>query len=183
MYISLFEPNVALGKTINLPLLKLSALIVPTCPAALPNFIVPKSKGPLILIVPLFCISTLSIYAFGPFIVMSPASSLLEPSSLLACAPETFRFIVPLLLFFITPPVPAKIPVPVELFTFIVPPILSISEPKSTNTPCAFSPLTFIIPVFFILELFVAAIPLASFPLTLIVPSFIKVDDLVACIP
>ena len=135
----------------------------------------------MILIVPLFCISTLSIYAFGPFIVISPASSLLEPSSLLACAPGLPIFIVPV--FFITPPVPAKIPVPVELFTLIVPPWLSTSEPKSTKTPCAFSPVILTIPLLIILELFVAAIPLASFPPTLIVPSFFNVEDSVACIP
>ena len=162
-------------------MLKLSALIVPICPAALPNFIVPKSKGPLILIVPLFCISTSSIYAFGPSILISPATRLLVPPSSVAFAPAAPIFIVPE--FLITPPVPVKIPTPCELFTLIVPPWLSTSEPKSTKTPCAFSPVILTIPLLIILELFVAAIPLASFPPTLIVPSFINVEDSVACIP
>ena len=127
----MFEPNVALGRTINCPLLNVVAFIVPICPAALPNFTVPKSNGPFTLIIPLLWISTLSIYAFGPFIVIAPAESWLAPSFLFFWPTGTPgpRLIVPS--FFITPPEPASIPVPVLLFTLIVP-VLSTTEPKST---------------------------------------------------
>ena len=120
VYISLFEPKAALGRTINLPFSKEVALIVPILPTVLPILIWLKFKAPFTVIVPLFWISTLPIYAFGPFIVIAPADNCPE-FTFVSFPPATFILIFPVELLSIVPPLPVISPIPVELLILIVP--------------------------------------------------------------